>query len=141
MALTIRRYVEVQLYSSGLGPYTKGLSVLGVTSGAGGTIVAVGRRPNRVMLSDVSGTFQLNETLSDGSATQSIAGLTSFSMREENQGITRHRISHQRWFTCRICGLDYPRDKVILRGGGAWCIPNKDYYELPEYRRNRRRRH
>jgi len=47
---------------------------------------------------------------------------------------TRGPAKGRRWYTCQMCGLDYPAEKVILRGGVAYCLPLKCYRDLePEW--------
>jgi len=40
-----------------------------------------------------------------------------------------------RWYNCEICGLSYPKDKVLLKGGAAYCVPLKHYEEMDPSRK------
>lgn len=40
-----------------------------------------------------------------------------------------------RWYNCKICGLSYPQDKVVLKGGAAYCTPLKHYLEMDPSRK------
>ena len=40
-----------------------------------------------------------------------------------------------RWYNCRICGLSYPKDQVVLKGGSAYCTPLKHYLEMDPSRK------
>ena len=35
-----------------------------------------------------------------------------------------------RWYTCAVCGFFYPQDRVVVRGGAAYCYPNMCYLEM-----------
>ena len=63
----------------------------------------------------------------------------STTMKEAQFG-TRGPARGRRWYTCIMCGQDYPVEKVILKGGKAYCIPLKDYLDMPEYERAERGR-
>ena len=39
----------------------------------------------------------------------------------EAQYASRGPASGRKWYTCVICGLDFPQDKVVIRGGAAYC--------------------
>lgn len=55
----------------------------------------------------------------------------------EAQYGTRGPFSWRKWYVCRICANDYPEDQVVLRHGVAYCIPGRDYLDLPEHNRNK----
>ena len=38
--------------------------------------------------------------------------------------------SGRKWFTCQICGLDYPEDEVSMQGGAAFCHENGCYKDM-----------
>lgn len=59
-------------------------------------------------------------------------GVATSTTMLEAQRLTYGPRTGERWYTCIKCGLDYPRGKVILRGGAAYCIPLKDYLDMPE---------
>ena len=40
------------------------------------------------------------------------------------------RHTFQRWYLCRICGREFPKSKVVLKGDTAYCIPFKHYEEM-----------
>ena len=49
---------------------------------------------------------------------------------EEAQVGTQGPATGHRWYTCVVCGLDYREDKVMLKGGVAYCLPLKCYLDL-----------
>jgi len=59
-------------------------------------------------------------------------GLSASTTMEEAQMGTRGPARGRRWYTCNVCGLDYPEDKVILKGGVAYCTPQQCYLDLEE---------
>lgn len=42
----------------------------------------------------------------------------------EAQFVTASPPTGDRWYSCQICGLDFPADKVTTSGGAAFCYPN-----------------
>lgn len=42
---------------------------------------------------------------------------------------TRGPYSFRKWYTCHLCGFDYPEDQVMIYGGIPYCIPRRDYLE------------
>jgi len=62
-------------------------------------------------------------------------GTTYLTYMFEAQRATRGPYSFRKWYTCRICGFDFPEDQVVLRGGAAYCIPYNHYYEIEKRRK------
>ena len=57
-------------------------------------------------------------------------GLTMY----EAQYATTPPMKHERWYTCHLCGFDYPESKVILKGGATFCLPEKCYTDIDSQR-------
>lgn len=57
-------------------------------------------------------------------------GVSTSTTMDEAQYGTRGPALGRKWYTCVVCGLDYPEDKVMLRGGVAYCTPQKCYRDL-----------
>lgn len=59
-------------------------------------------------------------------------GVSTSTTMEEAQFGTRGPATGHKWYTCVVCGLDYPEDKVMLKGGAAYCFPLKCYRDLED---------
>ena len=59
-------------------------------------------------------------------------GVSTSTTMEEAQFGTQGPATGKRWYTCVVCGLDYPEDKVMLKGGAAYCFPLKCYRDLED---------
>lgn len=49
---------------------------------------------------------------------------------DEAQYATKGPATGKRWYVCVICGWGFPKAKVKLRSGVAYCIPNRCYEDL-----------
>lgn len=40
----------------------------------------------------------------------------------------------KKWYECHVCGFSYPEDRVVLRGGVAFCRENMCYLDMDKRR-------
>ena len=52
----------------------------------------------------------------------------------EAQYATRGPAKFKKWYTCVVCAFDYPEDKVVLKGGAAFCTPRKHHLIMDKQR-------
>ena len=63
-------------------------------------------------------------------STQYIARTYDGQTMYEAQYATNKPAKGKKWYTCIICGFDYPEDKVDLSTGTPFCIPGKCYEDI-----------
>jgi aspartate carbamoyltransferase regulatory subunit len=42
---------------------------------------------------------------------------------------TKNKFSFMRWYRCKVCGLTFREDEVVLVKGAPYCIKYKHYLE------------
>ena len=52
----------------------------------------------------------------------------------EAQYVTSSPPRGERWYTCQICGLDFPESEVCVSGGAAFCYKYGCYKDMNERR-------
>ncbi len=59
-------------------------------------------------------------------------GTDTGNLMVEAQFTTGSKRTGSRWYLCRICGREFPADKVVLKGATAYCIPYKHFLEMKD---------
>lgn len=49
----------------------------------------------------------------------------------EAQFATKGKQSFKKWDICMVCGFAYPKDQLVYIKGAPYCIPQRDYEDVP----------
>lgn len=78
--------------------------------------------------------MKYTDTVVTGSGPKGTALSLTVAMCDSTTG---PQLTHGRWYDCVICGLAFPRNKVMLYKGRAYGIPCTDYKDIEQLARKK----